>query len=173
MQVSQLLIWFVGLGLYSFLNEIELGCVGEVKVHKEPDFEKWGVEILVKFRDQDELMPLSEHRQSGGEKAVTIISYLMSLQSFSKAPFRVVDEINQGMDPRNERAVHRIMVDTVCRDGSDPSLFGKGQYFLITPKLLPDLVYHRKMRILCVFNGDFLTHRWQKGSNGLRMVKAA
>ena len=30
------------------------------------------------------------------------------------------------------------------------------RYFLITPKLLPDLTYHRRMRILCVNNGEWL-----------------
>ena len=39
----------------------------------------------------------------------------MSLQELAKAPFRVVDEINQGMDPRNERLVHGQMVETACR----------------------------------------------------------
>lgn len=48
---------------------------------------------------------LSKHRQSGGERAVSTAFYLMALQSLARAPFRVVDEINQGMDPRNERSV--------------------------------------------------------------------
>lgn len=34
---------------------------------------------------------------------MSTIFYLMALQSLARAPFRVVDEINQGMDPRNER----------------------------------------------------------------------
>jgi hypothetical protein len=34
----------------------------------------------------------------------------MALQSLARAPFRVVDEINQGMDPRNERMVHAKVV---------------------------------------------------------------
>lgn len=38
----------------------------------------------------------------------------MSLQSLTRSPFRVVDEINQGMDPRNERLVHRRMVGIAC-----------------------------------------------------------
>ena len=37
---------------------------------------------------------------------MSTIFYLMALQSMAKAPFRVVDEINQGMDPRNEKYVH-------------------------------------------------------------------
>jgi len=73
----------------------------------------------------------------------------MALQELSKAPFRVVDEINQGMDPRNERLVHSQMVDIACRPGTS-------QYFLITPKLLPDLEYHTNMKILCIFNGEWL-----------------
>ena len=38
----------------------------------------------------------------------------MSLQSLTRSPFRVVDEINQGMDPRNERLVHKRMVGIAC-----------------------------------------------------------
>ena len=34
----------------------------------------------------------------------------MALQSLQRSPFRVVDEINQGMDQRNERLVHKRMV---------------------------------------------------------------
>jgi chromosome segregation ATPase len=78
-----------------------LNCAGEVRLVSEQDYDRWGVEILVKFRDTEKLAPLTAHRQSGGERAVSTIMYLMSLQHFSRAPFCVVDEINQGMDPRN------------------------------------------------------------------------
>jgi chromosome segregation ATPase len=40
----------------------------------------------------------------------------MALQSMAKSPFRVVDEINQGMDPRNERVVHHRMVNIACQE---------------------------------------------------------
>jgi structural maintenance of chromosomes protein 5 len=49
---------------------------------------------------------------------VSTIMYLMSLQELAKAPFRVVDEINQGMDPRNERMVHSQMVEAACRQNT-------------------------------------------------------
>lgn len=80
-----------------------IGCAGEVAIHKDDDFEQWAIQIRVKFREKEELSILDSHRQSGGERAVSTIFYLMALQSLAKAPFRVVDEINQGMDPRNER----------------------------------------------------------------------
>ena len=57
------------------------------------------------FSESEPLSVLDNHRQSGGERAVSTIFYLMALQSLARAPFRLVDEINQGMDPRNERYV--------------------------------------------------------------------
>ena len=45
----------------------------------------------------------------------------MSLQSLTRSPFRVVDEINQGMDPRNERLVHARMVSIAT--GNDEQNF--------------------------------------------------
>ncbi|KAL8860764.1 MAG: hypothetical protein Q9178_002794 [Gyalolechia marmorata] len=102
-------------------NMKEIGCAGEVGVNKEEDFEDWSIKILVKFRETEPLTPLDSHRQSGGERAVSTIFYLMSLQSLTRSPFRVVDEINQGMDPRNERLVHRRMVGIACGPDSSPS----------------------------------------------------
>ncbi|KAI4176908.1 MAG: hypothetical protein LQ343_000765 [Gyalolechia ehrenbergii] len=99
-------------------NMKEIGCAGEVGVAKEEDFENWSIKILVKFRESEPLTPLDSHRQSGGERAVSTIFYLMSLQSLTRSPFRVVDEINQGMDPRNERLVHRRMVGLACSSSS-------------------------------------------------------
>ncbi|CRK41682.1 hypothetical protein BN1723_018874, partial [Verticillium longisporum] len=66
---------------------------------------------MVKFRQSETLQKLDQHRQSGGERAVSTIFFLMALQSMARSPFRVVDEINQGMDPRNERMVHERMVE--------------------------------------------------------------
>ncbi|KAI9711477.1 MAG: Structural maintenance of chromosomes protein 5 [Bogoriella megaspora] len=92
----------------------KIGCAGQVGIHKDEDFENWAVQIMVRFRENEALAQLDSHRQSGGERAVSTIFYLMALQSLARAPFRVVDEINQGMDPRNERIVHERMVDIAC-----------------------------------------------------------
>jgi hypothetical protein len=55
-------------------------------------------------------------------------------QGVTVTPFRVVDEINQGMDPVNERKVFVQLVEASCQEGTP-------QCFLLTPKLLPDLHY--------------------------------
>ncbi len=59
----------------------------------------------VKFRESEPLQQLTANRQSGGERSVSTILYLIALQDVTVTPFRVVDEINQGMDPINERKV--------------------------------------------------------------------
>ena len=59
------------------------------------DFSKYGVQIRVKFRDNEDLQALTAHRQSGGERSVSTMLYLMALQGITSCPFRVVDEINQ------------------------------------------------------------------------------
>lgn len=46
----------------------------------------------------------------------------MSLQALTRSPFRVVDEINQGMDPRNERLVHARMVSIATGNDENPQM---------------------------------------------------
>ncbi|ROT37534.1 P-loop containing nucleoside triphosphate hydrolase protein [Sodiomyces alkalinus F11] len=130
-------------------NFEQINCAGEVRIHKDEDFELWALEIMVKFRENESLQQLNQHRQSGGERAVSTIFYLMALQSMAQSPFRVVDEINQGMDPRNERMVHERMVEIACREHTS-------QYFLITPKLLTGLRYDERMRVLCIASGEHM-----------------
>jgi chromosome segregation ATPase len=100
-------------------------------------------------RENEPLSVLNSHRQSGGERAVSTIFYLLALQDLAQSPFRVVDEINQGMDPRNERMVHERMVDIACKENTS-------QYFLVTPKLLPGLKYHEKMKVHVINSGEHI-----------------
>lgn len=94
----------------------QMGCVGQVRLAiKGNDFAQYALEILVKFRDEEALQVLSAQRQSGGEKSVSTILYLLALQELARSPFRVVDEINQGMDAQNERRVHALIVETATR----------------------------------------------------------
>lgn len=126
-----------------------LQCAGEVILSEHEDYDKWGIDIKVQFRMSDDLKRLSSSYQSGGEKSVSTILYLLSLQGLTECPFRVVDEINQGMDPKNERKVFELMAAAATTEGTS-------QYFLITPKLLPDLDYNDKMTIHSIYNGQGL-----------------
>ncbi len=50
------------------------------------------------------------------------------------------------MDPVNERKVFDLIVQ-------NSSAKQYAQYFLLTPKLLPDLSFDTKTNVICVFNG--------------------
>lgn len=147
-------------------NFQKIKCAGEVRVVKdEDDFSKWELELRAKFRyvcmfyklvythtnvcnsENEPMNIIDNHKQSGGERAVSTIFYLMALQSLARSPFRVVDEINQGMDQRNERIVHSRMVDIACNGDTS-------QYFLVTPKLLNGLKYHEKMVVHCIYSSE-------------------
>ena len=89
----------------------ELDSRGEVKLLQgsstgvTPSLMDYELQIMVSFRDNSNLSPLTGFLQSGGERAVATIMFLSALQSINSSPFRVVDEINQGMDEINERRV--------------------------------------------------------------------
>ena len=113
---------------------------------------RYKIHIKVQWRSGEELHVLGEGgRDSGGERSVATMVYLISLQNINPAPFRVVDEINQAMDSTNERHVFECITHA-CKEG------GK-QYFLLTPKLLPDLDYGEETAIQLVLNGPYNASR--------------
>lgn len=125
-----------------------VGVAGEVALREaeDDDFSKYAIEIRVKFRDNEQLSVLDANRQSGGERSVSTILYLVALQGVAAAPFRVVDEINQGMDQYNERKAFKLLVDAATAPDT-------AQCFLLTPKLLPDLPFSSEVTVLQIFNG--------------------
>ncbi len=139
----------------------QMGCEGKVTLDghggdgEKEDYGAWRLQIWVKFRKETTLQPLSAKVHSGGERSVSTILFLMGLQDFiGPSPFRAVDEINQGMDERNERLVFsRIVANST-----------KNQYFLVTPKLLPGLTAMEMdhVTVLFVFNAPelFPFDRW-------------
>ena len=98
------------------------------------DFRSYGVSIKVKFRDGEDWSELARGRQSGGEMSVTTAVYMLALQELTTVPFRCVDEINQGLDERNERRVwDMILAAATLGSGS--------QYFYLAPKIPYGLAY--------------------------------
>jgi len=140
----------------------ELGCVGGVSLKYDNDpafsFKDYAVEIKVSFRANVAPTVLSSRVQSGGERSVSTIMYLMAMQDMMVSPFRCVDEINQGLDERNERLVFkRIVQNSTQAPGPGGPTDHCGQYWLITPKLLPNLndMEVEAMNVICIFNGPY------------------
>jgi structural maintenance of chromosomes protein 5 len=146
----------------------EMQCTGEVRLKKGSvdevlgengalsNFRDWGIEILVSYRNGAKAQILSAERHSGGERSVATILYLMAIQDLMCSPFRCVDEINQGLDERNERLVFkRIVANSTGKPKNNNPFNHSGQYFLITPKLLPNMtdMENEAVTIQTVFNG--------------------
>lgn len=107
----------------------------------------WELKILVKFRDNEDLQQLSSYRQSGGEKSLTTVLFLLSLQQCQETAFRLVDEINQGMDQTNERIVFEIIKEIGMNS----------QFFVITPKMLDHMEFSPDSKAIIVFGGSGIT----------------
>jgi len=139
-------------------GKVELVCNGENDT--ELKYSEWCIDILTKFREDQPWKRLTSSSQSGGEKSVSTMLYLLSLQQVTTVPFRVVDEINQGMDPINERRIMQIL-NFECtpksrhRNNNDGVIKHLPQYFVVTPKLLPRLEYSPCSTVYVIFNGPF------------------
>lgn len=140
---------FVGLLNEQFSNFFKkLRCEGRILFVEEGLLSsKWKLNVLVKFREDASLEVLTSTKQSGGEKSVSTILFLLALQSISPAPFRLVDEINQGMDRYNEKLVHDILVSL-----STPNF---PQFFIITPKIVQGITFGENMKVHIIFAGNF------------------
>lgn len=138
----------------AFMKDLQLG--GSVELMKVGKFDDYELQLNVRFRDGQDLCPLDGNKHSGGERAVSTVMFLMALQDMTTSPFRVVDEINQGMDESNERLVFDRIVKSCCGGGNKP------QYFLVTPKLLQGLgaMNNEDVTVLLVWNGPGTLNKW-------------
>jgi structural maintenance of chromosomes protein 5 len=134
----------------------ELRFKGEIELIKQGKISEYALQMKVAFKEDGILANLSGLRHSGGERNVSTIMYLMALQDETISPFRIVDEINQGMDERNERLVCDRIVRNCCGSSRSP------QYFLITPKLLEALqaLDNNDITVLVIFNGPGAAVKW-------------
>lgn len=132
--------------------------------------EKWptqsnvweGCRIKVKFREEQGLKAVDGNTQSGGETSLSVMLFILSMQQITECPFRVVDEINQGLDKNYERAIFERIVEYSSKDDCS-------QCFLITPKLqggmLNDVGKH--ITVLNIFKGRGLSSQMPFFSLGL------
>jgi len=117
----------------------KMNIKAEVKIIYAESPRRWRMSLGVQFRESGDPESLSAGGQSGGEKCVSTILFLLSLQKYTQSPFVLVDEVNQGMDAARERGVHRILL------GEDSG--EKKQIIVITPKLVPGLEYSSSTKV--------------------------
>jgi chromosome segregation protein len=108
-------------------NEIlgTVGATGAVRLISSRDIEKCGLEILVGFKG-NKPTALDAFTQSGGERSIAMMAFLLGLQQHITSPFRAIDEFDVHMDPKNRELVTQLIMVSA---GS----MIQGQYVAITP----------------------------------------
>ena len=96
----------------------QMGNRGSVELHTgsggdDDDIAATRITVRVAFRAGQELQPLSSGAQSGGERAVSTMLFLLAMQADTPLPFRILDEINQGMEVNNERLIMENLVRSI------------------------------------------------------------
>ncbi len=108
-------------------NEIlrAVGAAGAARLISSRDIEKCGLEILVGFKGS-KATALDAFTQSGGERSIAMMAFLLALQQHITSPFRAIDEFDVHMDPKNRELVTQLIMSSVAD-------MREGQYIAITP----------------------------------------
>jgi len=102
------------MGIIAKVNEkfrgqlIAINAIGDITVSNIDDIENAGLHIMVGFKGS-EPVELNYFTQSGGERSVSVISFLLALQSFIPSPIRAIDEFDVHMDPLNRDAFFKML----------------------------------------------------------------
>ncbi len=123
----------------SIFSKLTGGGEGRLELQRPESPFSGGVDLYIQFPGKP--MRLASGA-SGGERSVATIAYLLAIQSFLKAPFYFLDEIDAHLDSMN---VSRLA--EVLRERSS-----EAQFIVIS---LKDVMLHRADKIYGVFNpGD-------------------
>lgn len=127
-----------------------LGCPADIRLLnvERNSLKDLTLQVLVSYRKDTELRPISATANSGGEKMCCTMIFCFSLQLEEERipPFIMVDELNQGLDPDNEMKIMTMMIEDSAKDMG-------AQSFVVTPKLLSNLPLGVCTKTHIVFNG--------------------
>jgi chromosome segregation ATPase len=106
-----------------FLAKIEAN--GRVRLTNTDDLEEAGLELLVGFKGAEPQV-LDSLTQSGGERSISTMLFLLALQQYLRSPLRAVDEFDVHMDPRNREVISEMLLKQMANTRDS-------QYLTITP----------------------------------------
>jgi chromosome segregation ATPase len=101
---------------------------GFVKLELADTVEEAGLDLYVGFRGGAPTT-LDPFTQSGGERSVALMAFILSLQARIVSPLRAMDEFDIHMDPKNREAMFKMILSQMKQRESS-------QYIVITPSIL-------------------------------------
>jgi chromosome segregation ATPase len=115
-------------------------ATGFIKFEEGGDIEDAGIALYVGFRGGSP-NTLDPFTQSGGERSVALMAFILSLQARIVSPMRAMDEFDIHMDPKNREAMFKMILSQMKQREAS-------QYLVITPSILT--VFDRTAHVITV-----------------------
>jgi structural maintenance of chromosomes protein 5 len=113
---------------------------GFVKFEQADVIEDAGLDLYVGFRGGAPTT-LDPFTQSGGERSVALMAFILSLQARIVSPLRAMDEFDIHMDPKNRESMFKMILSQMKQREAS-------QYIVITPSILT--VFDRSAHVITV-----------------------
>jgi structural maintenance of chromosomes protein 5 len=113
---------------------------GFIKFEQADTIEEAGLDLYVGFRGGAPTT-LDPFTQSGGERSVALMAFILSLQARIVSPLRAMDEFDIHMDPKNREAMFKMILSQMKQREAS-------QYIVITPSILT--VFDRSAHVITV-----------------------
>ena len=113
---------------------------GFIKFEQADVIEDAGLDLYVGFRGGAPTT-LDPFTQSGGERSVALMAFILSLQARIVSPLRAMDEFDIHMDPKNREAMFKMILSQMKQREAS-------QYIVITPSILT--VFDRSAHVITV-----------------------
>ncbi len=113
---------------------------GFVKLEQADTIEDAGLDLYVGFLGGAPTT-LDPFTQSGGERSVALMAFILSLQGRIVSPLRAMDEFDIHMDPKNREAMFKMILSQMKQREAS-------QYLVITPSVLT--VFDRSAHVITV-----------------------
>lgn len=105
-----------------------VGATGAIRLDEGDGAAEAGLQLLVGFKGAEPSI-LDPYTQSGGERSVALVAFMLSLQSRIISPLRAMDEFDIHMDPRNREAIFKMILAQGKRNPNS-------QHIVITPSII-------------------------------------
>jgi structural maintenance of chromosomes protein 5 len=105
-----------------------VGATGVVRLDEGETVSDASLQLLVGFKGAEPSI-LDPYTQSGGERSVALVAFMLSLQSRIISPLRAMDEFDIHMDPRNREGIFKMILAQGRRNPGS-------QQIVITPSII-------------------------------------